>query len=1194
MINRLLRWFKKLWQRLFGKKQVVSLQKPNDKAKPQELSDAEYESFFLKLLNDEDWSRGSVKASLDINNIVESNLVEWLRGFGERLLAGDGKNRELAERMVRLSEVGFGELSQVAGEIGRELLGGEEEVGEAEVWFDRGFQQCEAGDFEQAIASYDKAIEIKPDYYEAWVNRGVALGELGRFEQAIASYDKAIEIKPDFHEAWGNRGVALDELGRVEQAIASYDKAIEIKPDYHEAWGNRGIALIELGRFDQAIASSDKAIEIKPDYYQAWHSRGNALGKLGRLEKAIASYDKAIEIKPDYHEAWGNRGVALYDLGRFNQAIASYDKAVEIKPDYHEAWYNRGIALIELGRFDQAIASFEKAIRFEEAIVSLDKAIEIKADYYQAWGNRGVALYELGRFDQAIASYDKAVEIKPDYYEAWYNRSYLLDKLGRFEEAIVSLDKAVEIKPDYYEAWYNRSIMLRELGMFEQAIESCDKAIEIKPDYYNAWYTRGVVQYELRRFEQAIESFEKAVEIKPDYYNAWHNRGTVLYELKRFEQAIASYDKAVEIKPDFHEAWYSRGNALDELGRFEQAIASYDKAIEIKPDFHDAWGNRGATAGESISFNQFLASSNSFTIKNPALNQRGYQGRLASYREGLKYCPQSLGWGKLHQAIGNAHYYQGIGERDYRQYWLQAESEYKQALTTLTPEAFPELHLQVLKNLIRVLFGLNKHDEAKQYRRQALEVFRNLLNSPNKSSLQKRKLQAEFYGFSQMRVDVLIENGDFIPALESAERDKNFYLTWILDNQKEYILSPSYSEIQKLVNPQPNTAIIYWHISPFALTTFIIKPGADKPIVIPTQNLDNLEAWIKNWDKQYESYRKGKKQQSSNPVWRDNLPQLLTQLSEILNIPRIIESIQKSNFNIQNLILIPHRDLHRFPLHALFPDNFTINYLPSAQIGLTLNSQPQNSHQHSINSNLLIVEYSGFGREAEGLQMLTYTQIESETIARIFENTNSKHISDDEANKNTVQQALAAGYNIFHFSGHGSYDNKRPQNSAIYLNRNSTDAEINPDLTLPEIRNLNLSGYQLVSLSACETAITGNETVEAEYVGLVSAFLYQAVSYVVSSLWTVNEISTSLLMIYFYRQIRKGKTPNIALVMATKWLKNLTYRKLQTFYRFSYSQLGENNSSRIVLKAYLQSIENHKGKLFEHPYYWAGFIITGI
>jgi len=51
--------------------------------------------------------------------------------------------------------------------------------------------------YEEALASYDKAIEIKPDNYYAWQNRGSALGYLQRYEEAIASYKKVIEIKPD-------------------------------------------------------------------------------------------------------------------------------------------------------------------------------------------------------------------------------------------------------------------------------------------------------------------------------------------------------------------------------------------------------------------------------------------------------------------------------------------------------------------------------------------------------------------------------------------------------------------------------------------------------------------------------------------------------------------------------------------------------------------------------------------------------------------------------------------------------------------------------------------------------------------------------------------------------------------------------------------------------------------------------------
>ena len=67
--------------------------------------------------------------------------------------------------------------------------------------------------------------------------------DLKRPEEALASYDKAIALKPDYAEAYSNRGNALRDLKRLEDALASYDKAIALKPDFAEAYNNRGNAL---------------------------------------------------------------------------------------------------------------------------------------------------------------------------------------------------------------------------------------------------------------------------------------------------------------------------------------------------------------------------------------------------------------------------------------------------------------------------------------------------------------------------------------------------------------------------------------------------------------------------------------------------------------------------------------------------------------------------------------------------------------------------------------------------------------------------------------------------------------------------------------------------------------------------------------------------------------------------------------
>ena len=56
------------------------------------------------------------------------------------------------------------------------------------------------------------------------------------YAKAIASYDKALEIKPDYHVAWYNRGIALHNLGRLEEAIASYNRSLEFKPDQSATW----------------------------------------------------------------------------------------------------------------------------------------------------------------------------------------------------------------------------------------------------------------------------------------------------------------------------------------------------------------------------------------------------------------------------------------------------------------------------------------------------------------------------------------------------------------------------------------------------------------------------------------------------------------------------------------------------------------------------------------------------------------------------------------------------------------------------------------------------------------------------------------------------------------------------------------------------------------------------------------------
>jgi protein O-GlcNAc transferase len=123
--------------------------------------------------------------------------------------------------------------------------------------------------FDEALADYDRAVALKPDYAEAFVNRGVALAELQRFDEALASYATAIALKPRDAAAFNNRGNALKQSRRLDEALVSYDTAIALKPDYADAYYGRGTALQEGNRLTEAMESYQQAIALVPDHMSA-------------------------------------------------------------------------------------------------------------------------------------------------------------------------------------------------------------------------------------------------------------------------------------------------------------------------------------------------------------------------------------------------------------------------------------------------------------------------------------------------------------------------------------------------------------------------------------------------------------------------------------------------------------------------------------------------------------------------------------------------------------------------------------------------------------------------------------------------------------------------------------------------------------------------------------------------------------
>jgi len=108
----------------------------------------------------------------------------------------------------------------------------------AKLMFDAGKAQAKDNNLEKAIACFQEAIRLQPDYVAAYNQLGNALQGLGRSEEAIAVYQKTLEINPNVAAAYCNLGCIWQMQGKFEQAIAAYQRAIALKPNFALAHRN--------------------------------------------------------------------------------------------------------------------------------------------------------------------------------------------------------------------------------------------------------------------------------------------------------------------------------------------------------------------------------------------------------------------------------------------------------------------------------------------------------------------------------------------------------------------------------------------------------------------------------------------------------------------------------------------------------------------------------------------------------------------------------------------------------------------------------------------------------------------------------------------------------------------------------------------------------------------------------------------
>ena len=334
---------------------------------------------------------------------------------------------------------------------------------------DRGNRYARSGDDAAAIADYDAAVALDPEYESSYVNRGVAYERMGLGDRAVADYTDAITRDPYQPTAYMNRGNHYIRRGQPQLAIDDYTTAISLDGYDAGAYDSRGKAHTHNEDYPAAIADFDITLDFEPNHAIVLTDRGTAYALHGSLENAIADYTAAMAQRADYPVPSLNRACAHLDAGDFTKAAADFEHTIDIHPDCPPAY-----------------AGLDQALRLRDELYEYDRAIASAPHDWAPLRQRG--LYHLARADypRAIADFTAALARQPDPADAApiHSDRGLAHALQRDDAAAMpDYERALALDPSLPEAWHNRALAHRRAGRETQAEHDFHRALALRPEY---------------------------------------------------------------------------------------------------------------------------------------------------------------------------------------------------------------------------------------------------------------------------------------------------------------------------------------------------------------------------------------------------------------------------------------------------------------------------------------------------------------------------------------------------------------------------------------------------------------------------------------------------------------------------------------------------------------------------------------
>lgn len=459
-----------------------------------------------------------------------TNAVQYAEEVGE----GTGQDAQLLTQMA-------GILAS-AGKPDRALrlldLAIDRAPERGESYFPKGIillNQKRLAEAEQAV---NQGLKYSPDSPIGYYYLGRISIEAGNAEQALASFDHAIAANPSFEPAYLAQASFHESRQEKDKAIAVLQKYLQhVNPRNKDIRQHLIQLYVATKDYAGGLAELEKMLEEDPGDLDVQLRMALIYGEKKEFAKAIDQLTSILEARPAELKVRDYLGYLYEETKEFPKAIEAYQFNIQLDPTFTESHIHLGVLQYRLKRFP-------------EAIMHLSEAVRLAPKQPEPHIVLGLAYLQTEQFEKATQAFEEGIRHNPKSADLHFNLGTSYDKLNRFEDVVRAMETALSLDPHHADALNYLGYSYAERGIkIDQAVSLTRQAVALKPD--NGYYvdSLGWAFYKSGLIAEALTEIKRAVALVGDDPVIYEHLGEIYMKQQRLSDAREAWLHSLELDP---------------------------------------------------------------------------------------------------------------------------------------------------------------------------------------------------------------------------------------------------------------------------------------------------------------------------------------------------------------------------------------------------------------------------------------------------------------------------------------------------------------------------------------------------------------------------------------------------------------------------------------------------------------------